>query len=183
MAAEQVADAGRGDPIAELEQLAADAFVTPERVLPGQLQHQLPALGWELRSAGTAATAKRCPATMDQRPVPAENCGRLNHEQGTGRQLAAEGSQDQAIGHPPARAPSSASEDEQLLAEDEEFEIAIGSRAATEDEEIDQQAKEGIEKGGERTYLRCKQRHRKRTTQATRHVQSRLRSWRLRNRW
>ena len=31
------------------------------------------------------------------------------------------------------------------MAEDEEFEIAIGSRAAAEDEEVDQQAKEGIE--------------------------------------
>jgi len=76
--------------------------------------------------------------------VPAENCGRLHQEQGTGRQLAA---QDHAIGHPPARASSSASEDEQLLAEDEEFEIAIGSRAAAEDEEVDQQAEEGVEKG------------------------------------
>ena len=39
------------------------------------------------------------------------------------------------------------SEDEQLMAEDEKFEIAICSRAATEDEELDQQAKEGIEEG------------------------------------
>ncbi len=32
-------------------------------------------------------------------------------------------------------------------AEDEEFEIAIGSRAAAKDEEVDQQAEEGIEEG------------------------------------
>ena len=55
--------------------------------------------------------------------------GRLHHEQSPGRQLAAEGSQDQAIRHPPARSWSSASEDEQLLAEDKEFKIAIGRRA------------------------------------------------------
>jgi hypothetical protein len=67
--------------------------------------------------------------------------------QSTGGQLAAEGSQDQAIGHPPARSWSCASEDQQLLAEDEEFEIAIGGRAAAKDEEFDQQAQEGIAEG------------------------------------
>jgi len=84
---------------------------------------------------------------MDQRPVPAEDGGRLHQEQSPGRQLAAEGSQDQAIGNPPAGPASAASEDKQLLAEDEEFEIAIGGWAATEDEEVDQQAKESIEEG------------------------------------
>jgi len=84
---------------------------------------------------------------MDQRPVPAEDGGRLHHKQSPGRQLAAEGSQDQAIGNPPAGAGSAASEDKQLLAEDEEFEIAIGGWAATEDEEVDQQTKEGIDEG------------------------------------
>ncbi len=79
--------------------------------------------------------------------MPAEDGGRLHQEQRTGRQLAAEGSQDQAIGHPPARSWSCASEDEQLLAEDEEFEVAIGSWAVTKDEEVDQQAEEGIEEG------------------------------------
>src|SRR5258708_6836492 len=34
--------------------------------------------------------------------------------------------QDQTVGHPPAGAASGASEDEQLLAEDEKFEVAIG---------------------------------------------------------
>ena len=74
--------------------------------------------------------------------MPAEDGGRLHQEQGTGRQLAAEGSQDQAIGHPPARSLSGASEDQQLLPEDKEFEIPIGSRATAEDEELDQQANE-----------------------------------------
>ena len=35
----------------------------------------------------------------------------------------------------------------QLLAEDEEFEIAIGSGTAAKDKEVDQQAKKGIEEG------------------------------------
>ena len=51
--------------------------------------------------------------------------------------LVAEGSQDQAVRHPPARASSGASDDEQLLAEGEKFGIAIGGRAAAEDEELD----------------------------------------------
>ena len=121
--------------------LASDALVTPKWVLPGQLEHQLPALGGKPRSAGIAAG---CPTAMDQRPMPAESRCWLHQEQSTGRRLAANGSQDQAIGHSPARSRSCASEDEKLLAEDEEFEIAIGSRAAAEDEEFDRQAKEGI---------------------------------------
>jgi hypothetical protein len=79
--------------------------------------------------------------------VPAKDGGRLHQEQGTGRQLAAERSQDQAVRRPPARASSGASEDEQLLAEGEKFEIAIGGGAAAKDEEVDQQAEDGIEEG------------------------------------
>src|SRR5215813_11207748 len=66
-------------------------------------------------------------------------------EQGVRRKLAAERGQDHAIGSPPARPSSRASQDEQLLAEDEKFEIAIGSRATPDDEQVNQQAEEGIE--------------------------------------
>jgi len=83
----------------------------------------------------------------DQRPVPAKDGGRLHQEQGPGRELAAQGSQDQAVGRPPARSRRRAPKDEQLLAEDEKFEIAIGGGAAAKDEELDQQAKEGMEEG------------------------------------
>jgi hypothetical protein len=51
--------------------------------------------------------------------------------------LAAEGSQDQAVRRPRARASSGASDDEQLLAEGEKFEIAAGGRAPAEDQELD----------------------------------------------
>ena len=37
------------------------------------------------------------------------------------------------------------SEYEQLLAEDEEFEIAIGARPTTDDEQIDQRAEESVQ--------------------------------------
>ena len=131
--------------MAKFEQLASDALVTPERVLPGQPQHQLLALGRQLRSSGTAEAAKACPAATDQGPVPARDGRWLHQEQGPGRELAAEGSQDQAVRRPPARASSGASEDEQLLAEDEKFEIAIGGGAAAKDEEVDQHPEERIE--------------------------------------
>ena len=79
--------------------------------------------------------------------MPAEDGGRLHREQGTGGQLPAEGGQDHAIGHAPARLSSSAAEDEQLLAEDKKLEIAIGGGTVAKDEEVDQQAEEGIEEG------------------------------------
>ena len=51
------------------------------------------------------------------------------------------------VGGPPARSSRGASEDEQLLPEDEEFEIAIGRGAAAKDEEVNQQANQGVEEG------------------------------------
>src|SRR5215472_7870467 len=63
------------------------------------------------------------------------------------RQLAAEGSQDYPVSGSPPSPLRGSSEDEQLLAEDEEFEVAIGGCAAAEYEEVDQQAKESIEEG------------------------------------
>ncbi len=69
--------------MAEFEQLATYALVTPQRVLPRQRQHQLPALGWQQRSTRIAAAAKRCPATMDERPMPAEDGSRLHQERST----------------------------------------------------------------------------------------------------
>ena len=44
VAAEQVADARQGDPMAERQELASDALITPKWVLPGQPQDQLAAL-------------------------------------------------------------------------------------------------------------------------------------------
>jgi hypothetical protein len=72
------------------------------------------------------------------------NGGRLHQEQGAASKLAAEGSRDKAISHSPARSRSGAWEAEQLQAEDQEFEITMGRRAAAEGEEVNQQAKEGI---------------------------------------
>ena len=147
--AEQVADAGGGNLMAELEQFAADTHVAPARVLPGQPQHQLPALSRQWRPPGTAAAAEGGRAAVDQGAVPAQDGGWLHQEQGVGGQPTAERGQDQAIGLPPARSSGGASKDEQLFAEDEEFEIAIGARSTADDYEIDQQAEQGIEESQE----------------------------------
>lgn len=57
--------------MAEFEQLAANALVPHKRLLPGQLEHQPPALCGKLWSTGTARAAEGGPSAMDQRPVPA----------------------------------------------------------------------------------------------------------------
>jgi len=77
--------------------------------------------------------------------VPAQDRGRLHQEQSARWKLAAERGQDHAVDSPPARPWSGASQDEQLLAEDEEFEIAIGGRATPDDEQLNQQAEQSIE--------------------------------------
>jgi len=53
--------------------------------------------------------------------MPAQDRGRLDQEQRSGRQPPAEPGQDHAIGSPPERPSSGALEDERLLAEDEEI--------------------------------------------------------------
>ena len=80
--------------MAESEQLASDALVTPKGVLLGQPQDMLAALGRQLRSTRTSAATEGGPAATDQGSVPAEDGGRLHQEQSPGRQLAAEGGQD-----------------------------------------------------------------------------------------
>jgi len=70
----------------------------------------------------------------------------LHQEQGARRKLAAECGQDHAIGCPPLRPSNGASQDEQLLAEDQEFEIAIGGLATPDDDQVNQKA-EGIQQG------------------------------------
>jgi len=84
--------------------------------------------------------AESGPAPTDQRAVPAQDRGRSHQEQGGRGKLAAERGQDHAVGSSPARPSSDAPQDEQLLAKDEEFEIAIGSRATPDDENVNQQA-------------------------------------------
>ncbi len=147
MPTEQVADAGGGHPMAELEQLAVYPHVDPERVLIRQPEHQLLALSRPLRPPRprrrpNAAERRRTCARCQPRMV-----ARLHQEQGAGRQPAAERGQDHAMGSLPARPSGCASEDEQFLAEDEqflaedeEFEIAIGTRSTTDDENVDQHA-------------------------------------------
>ncbi len=112
VAAEQVADAGRGDSVAEFEQLASDALVTPKRGSPWPAG--APAPGTRPEPAGDHDCAVGQTLPGDDGPAPDASRGwwPAAPEQGTGRQFAAKGSQDQAIGHPPARSLSGASEDQ-----------------------------------------------------------------------
>jgi len=68
--------------MAEFEQLAADVLVTPKWVLPASWSTSL------RHSAGSGGRPgpRRRPnaATMDQRPMPAEDGGWLHQEQSTG---------------------------------------------------------------------------------------------------
>ena len=81
--------------------------------------------------------------------MPVQDGGWTDEEQSAGGQPAPEGGQDHTIGRAPARWSSGASQDEQLLAEDEELEIPIGYRAAADDEDADQQPEEGVEESQE----------------------------------
>ena len=130
--------------MAKLEQLASDALITPKWVLPGSVstssRHSAGIFGRpgprrRPNAAQRRWTSARCqPRTVagcSKSRTPADS---LRPRAATIRRSAVR-----------QRARSGASEDEELLADDEEFEIAIGSTAAAEGEEVDQEAKEGIE--------------------------------------
>jgi len=133
--------------MAEVEQFAADAH-EPHK---GFSLANLSTNSWHSAGSGGRPGPWRR-RNADQRRRTRARCqpqdrGRTHQEQGARRKPAAERGQGRAIGYPPARPSSRASHDEQLLAEDEEFEIAIGSLATRDDEQVNQQAEEGIEQG------------------------------------
>ena len=133
--------------MAECEQLAADALVTLSRILPWPAGAPAPGTQPEAAADRDRGGGRRLPS--DDGPAPDASQGWWPAAPGAEHRLTACGQGQPGSGdRPPAsEVVELSSEDEQLLTEDEEFEIAIGSRAAAKDEEVDQQAQEGIEEG------------------------------------
>ena len=67
-----------GDPVAEADQLAVDASVSPGRVVRSQAQHQLPDLPGDGWPPGLAVRV--CPVAGDQLAVPAQQRRRGEEE-------------------------------------------------------------------------------------------------------
>jgi hypothetical protein len=139
--------------MAKLVQLALDAAIAPSRVLAGQTQDQLLALGghWRTTEMATRATPKCSPLSTDQLTVPAEDGLRADQEgrPGWSRQPAAERCQEQTISGLPARTLGLALEDANLMAEKENLGLEARLRAAADEEEIEEQAEEAVEEGQE----------------------------------
>jgi hypothetical protein len=153
VAAQDTSDRGRRDLIAQLAQLALDAAKAPDRVLAGQAQDQLLALGgqWRTTETTTRATPEGIPLATDQLTVPTQDGLRADQEGGPSRsrQPAAERGQQQAIARLPARAAGLALEDAKLMAEKEYLGLEAGLGAAVDDEEIEEQAEQAVEQGQE----------------------------------
>ena len=133
--------------MAELEQLASDALVTPKRVLPGQPQDQLPALGQQLRSTRTGDGGRRRPS--DDGPGRGASPGWWP---GCTRSRAPADSlwpRAARIRRSPVRQRGRAVVPQRRRSSCRRMRssIVIGGRAAREDEQVDQQAKEGMEEG------------------------------------
>ena len=92
-------DGCAGDRVAQLEHLAPDALVSPARILPGEPEDQLAAVGRERWTAWVAAPAESSPFPSDKLPMPPQQGLRTYREAAaTGsRQTTAQGSEDQAV--------------------------------------------------------------------------------------
>src|SRR6266700_2242351 len=75
MTAQDAADGGRRDPVAELEELALDAAIAPTWVLAAQTQNQVAQLIRDWRPASPRAQAEGGPMLAHQLPMPAEQRG------------------------------------------------------------------------------------------------------------
>jgi hypothetical protein len=97
MTAQDAADRGRRDLIAELEEFALDAAIAPTWVLVSQAQNHLAQLIRDRRPTSPWAQAKGRPMLAHQFPMPAEQRGR-REEQAPRRQSRAQSSQDHPVG-------------------------------------------------------------------------------------
>src|SRR5437667_243690 len=75
MTAQDSADSGRRDLVAELEELALDAAIAPTWVLAAQTQNQVAQLIRDWRPASPRAQAEGGPMLAHKLPMPAEQRG------------------------------------------------------------------------------------------------------------
>jgi hypothetical protein len=137
MAAPGGADHRRRDAHAKVEQLALDALVTPARVLPGQADDQLLDSLVQRWPAGLAMRVG--PRPGDQPPLPAQQ--RLGRDEearpaGAGQHAADCGEQRPVGGLEPGRG-TSAVQDGELLAQDQDLQILGGVTASEQHQQLD----------------------------------------------
>ena len=131
MAAQNTSDAGRRNPVAQLEYLALDAAIDPAWILTTEAEDQLSELLREWRPA-TARTETDCGRMLThQFTVPAEQGGWGKH-QPPGRQSQAESGEDNAIRRNELRPLHLASQNRHLMAESQNLEVALRLRAGRE---------------------------------------------------
>jgi hypothetical protein len=133
--------------MSELEQLAANPWVAPSRVLLGHPQHQLPALGRDPRSPPPRPVAERCPLPLHQGAMPAQY-GSRSHQQSCPRRLRqpiAHGRQQDSIAWLPTYPLDLALQDLNLTPQHQHFGLEAGLIAATGRHQVDHDPKQRVD--------------------------------------
>jgi hypothetical protein len=140
MAPQRRANRGRRDAYAKPLEFASDALVAPPRVLPGQADDQVLDLLVQRRPAGLAVRVG--PGDGDQPSVPAQQCVGL-HEQarpmGSGQRPADRGEQGPISRLQPG-AWGLATEDGELVAQDQDLQVLGGVAANKQHEHLNRAA-------------------------------------------
>ncbi len=144
MPPQQGTDRGRGDAVAQLEQLALNPPIAPEGILPSQPEDYVLQLSRDRGPAAAGSLAEGSPAPARQLAMPAQEGGRREEQAGR-RQVAADGGQDQAITRGQFRTLDLATEDGQLMTQGQELEFALLLRFSSHQEEGDQEAQARID--------------------------------------
>src|SRR5712692_8713842 len=126
MTAQDAADGGRRDLVAELEELALDAAIAPTRVLPAQTQNQVAQLIRDWWPASPRAQAEGRPMFAHQLPMPAEQRGG-REEQAPRWQSRAQRGQDHPVGRQQVRALDLPTQNRDLVAEGQNLEVALSA--------------------------------------------------------
>src|SRR5216684_2876887 len=145
MTAQDAADGGRRDLVAELEELALDAAIAPTWVLPAQTQNQVAQLIRDWWPASPRAQAEGRPMFAHQLPMPAEQRGG-REEQAPRWQSHAHCSQDHPVGRQQVRPLDLTTENGDLVAEGENLKVALGVRATAQDGQADRQPQQHIDR-------------------------------------
>ena len=130
-------------------QLAPDPPVAPARVLGGQPHDQAADLGREGRAPRASAPAEGGPLPSYQLAVPAQQRLRADREApplGAGQQAAQPG-QDEPVSGAVAHAPSSAAQDPDFMAQDQELDVAGEVRPRANEDQVEQQTDERVRDG------------------------------------
>jgi hypothetical protein len=149
MAAEPVANCEVGAAAAKLEELALHTAVAPPGIVASQAKDELVEFAPGNRSLAARSSPMGGPLAADQLAMPPEQELGAGQERSPGwpRQDGAERGQEESVGGLPAGSTGLSLQHAKLVTECQDLGAEPGVRLASEDQDLEQEADDGVEEG------------------------------------